>query len=180
MVTRPAPAAALLMHPKLVADLFPADLADRLARTVEFDPGAATADVSGIDRLDRVEILITGWGCPAIDPDVLDRAPRLRGIVHAAGTVKGHLHPAVFERGLAVSTAADANAVPVAEFTLSALVLAAKARSPPPATTPRARRCSSGRPPRTAACTAPWSASSAPPGSAAPSSGSWPTTASAP
>ncbi|WP_199041806.1 hydroxyacid dehydrogenase [Glycomyces salinus] len=126
MVTRPAPAAALLMHPKLVADLFPADLADRLARTVEFDPGAATADVSGIDRLDRVEILITGWGCPAIDPDVLDRAPRLRGIVHAAGTVKGHLHPAVFERGLAVSTAADANAVPVAEFTLSALVLAAK------------------------------------------------------
>lgn len=128
MVTRPArrPRAALLMRPQLVGDLFPADLADRLARTVAFDPGAATADLSAIDRLERVEILLTGWGCPVITAEVLDRAPRLRGIVHAAGTVKGHLDPEVFERGLAVSTAADANAVPVAEFTLGALVLAAK------------------------------------------------------
>jgi phosphoglycerate dehydrogenase-like enzyme len=73
-----------------------------------------------------VEVLVTGWGCPRIDADVLARAPRLRAVVHAAGSVKGHVDPAVFDRGVIVSSAAPANAVPVAEYTVAVVVLAAK------------------------------------------------------
>ena len=58
--------------------------------------------------------------------------PRLRAIIHAAGTVKGHVDPLCFERGIRVTSAAAANAVPVAEFTLAAILLAGK----------RAFRCS--------------------------------------
>ena len=55
----------------------------------------------------RAEILLTGWGCAAAStPTVLARAPRLRAIVHAAGTVKGHVDPACFERGVRVASAA--------------------------------------------------------------------------
>src|SRR5690606_18954688 len=57
---------------------------------------------------------------------VLAAAPRLRAIVHAAGTVKLHVTDACWERGLLVSSAAAANAVPVAEYTLAAILFANK------------------------------------------------------
>ncbi|MGZ0147312.1 hydroxyacid dehydrogenase [Kribbella sp. WER1] len=78
------------------------------------------------DELAAAEVLLTGWSCPRITADVLDAAPKLRAIVHAAGTVKTFVDPVVFERGIEVSSAAAANAIPVAEFTVAAVVLAAK------------------------------------------------------
>ncbi|MEV0796027.1 hydroxyacid dehydrogenase [Kribbella sp. NPDC050459] len=78
------------------------------------------------DDLADAEVLLTGWGCPRITADVLDTAPKLRAIVHAAGTIKTFVDPVVFERGVEVSSAAGANAVPVAEFTVAAIVMAGK------------------------------------------------------
>jgi phosphoglycerate dehydrogenase-like enzyme len=52
--------------------------------------------------------------------------PALRAILHAAGSVKGFLAPEVWSRGILVTTAADANARPVAEYTLAAILLAGK------------------------------------------------------
>jgi phosphoglycerate dehydrogenase-like enzyme len=76
--------------------------------------------------LGRADVLLTGWACPPIDDSVLQRSPRLGLIAHAAGTVKDHITPAVWERGVRVSSAAAANAVPVAEFTLAAMLFANK------------------------------------------------------
>lgn len=76
--------------------------------------------------LARAEILLTGWGCPRIDETVLPQAPTLRAIVHAAGTVKGHVAEECWDRGIAVTSAAAANALPVAEFTLAAILFANK------------------------------------------------------
>lgn len=76
--------------------------------------------------LKDTEILVTGWGCPFISREIIAAAPQLRLIAHAAGTVKYHLDPAVFEAGIAVTNAVDANAVPVAEFTLAMIILANK------------------------------------------------------
>ncbi|WP_061294835.1 hydroxyacid dehydrogenase [Herbidospora cretacea] len=78
-------------------------------------------------RLRTAEILVTGWGCPVLDAGALDAAPLLKAVVHAAGSVKGHVTPEVFARGIVVSSAADANAIPVAEFTLAMILLAGKA-----------------------------------------------------
>jgi phosphoglycerate dehydrogenase-like enzyme len=47
-------------------------------------------------------------------------------VIHAAGTVKGHVTEACFDRGLVVSSAAAANALPVAEYTLAAILFASK------------------------------------------------------
>jgi hypothetical protein len=46
--------------------------------------------------------------------------------VHAAGSVKHHVTDACWQRGLLVSSAAAANAEPVAEFTLAAILFANK------------------------------------------------------
>ncbi|MEV4357297.1 hydroxyacid dehydrogenase [Nonomuraea sp. NPDC049625] len=78
-------------------------------------------------RLRDIEVMITGWGCPLLTGEVLDAAPRLRAVLHAAGTVKTHLTDAsCWERGILVTSAANANAVPVAEYTLAAILHSGK------------------------------------------------------
>jgi phosphoglycerate dehydrogenase-like enzyme len=124
----PTTAVLALMRPVL-GELFPPDLIDRLARSVRLDPELV------LERFDTpeaaaalapAEILVTGWGCPRIDAALLDRAPRLRAVIHAAGSVKHIIDPECWERGIAVSSAAAANALPVAEYTHAVAVLAAK------------------------------------------------------
>ena len=82
------------------------------------------------DILRETEILVTGWGCPFISREVVAAAPALKLIAHAAGTVKYHLDPVVFEAGIAVTNSVAANAVPVAEYTLAMIILAAIIRLP--------------------------------------------------
>jgi phosphoglycerate dehydrogenase-like enzyme len=77
-------------------------------------------------RLAEVEVLITSWGCPPLDGPVLAGAPRLRAVLHAAGSVRAHVRQEVFDRGILVTTAADANAIPVARYTLAAILWAVK------------------------------------------------------
>ncbi|WP_395570649.1 hydroxyacid dehydrogenase [Streptomyces sp. BK79] len=76
--------------------------------------------------LAEVDLLITGWGCPRLDAQVLRAAPRLRAVVHTAGSVRGHVTEACWDRGVEVSSAAAANALPVAEYTLGMILLTGK------------------------------------------------------
>ncbi len=99
---------------------------EALCRIPDREPLMAFAEDRATALLADVEILLTGWGSPMIDAEVLARAPKLRAIVHAAGTVKQHLTDACWERGLLITSAAAANAVPVAEFTLAAILFANK------------------------------------------------------
>ncbi|WP_431772374.1 hydroxyacid dehydrogenase [Streptomyces cucumeris] len=122
-----SPAALFVMDPVHLPKLFPVPLLDRLAASVTIPAGAAVrpSEVTGADPA-AVEVLITGWGCEPLTAEVLDGLPRLRAVLHAAGSVKGHITPACWERGLLVSSAAAANALPVAEFTLATILLAGK------------------------------------------------------
>lgn len=117
------------LRPSLINDIFPPDLLTRLDRVVDCDTGSVlTATASPADRelLCRADILLTGWDCPVLDATALRHAPRLRAVVHAAGTVKNHTTPELFAAGIVVSSAAEANAQPVAEYTVAAAVLASK------------------------------------------------------
>ena len=123
------PTVALALVPALTEQLFSDALRARLrtiADLLDATPLTTFADQRAASLLARVEVLLTGWGSPRIDAAVLDRAPRLRAIVHAAGTVKGHVDPVCWQRGIVVTSAAAANAIPVAEFTLAAILFANK------------------------------------------------------
>lgn len=76
--------------------------------------------------LAEAEVLVGHWGCPLIGSDVVDRAPRLGLIAYAAGTVKFTVAEDVFDRDVRITSGAPANAEPVAEFTLAAILLANK------------------------------------------------------
>jgi len=99
---------------------------EALCEVPDREPLTAFAEARAPQLLAAAEILLTSWGCPVIDAQVLAQAPRLGAIVHAAGTVKQHLTAACWDRGLAVTSAAAANAVPVAEYTLGAILFANK------------------------------------------------------
>ncbi|WP_246001751.1 NAD(P)-dependent oxidoreductase [Allorhizocola rhizosphaerae] len=105
--------AAFALTPRLFADLFPEDVRKRIHAVATVVP----------DLTSDVEVLLTGWGCPRME---LARMPRLGTILHAAGSVKGYVSPEAFERGIVVSSAAQVNARPVAEYTVAALVLGLK------------------------------------------------------
>ncbi|MBA2895805.1 hydroxyacid dehydrogenase [Nonomuraea soli] len=118
------PRAALAMGAGVRDSVFGTEALGRLADLVDLHQEVVTGPDSA--PLADAEVLVTGWGAPAVDDRLLARAPRLRFISHAAGTVKTFVDPSVFGRGVRVSSAADANAVPVAEFTFAAIVFGAK------------------------------------------------------
>jgi len=123
------PLALLVMSPRLTEGMIRPAHRDRLASLCETpiaEPLPGFDDPRAQPLLDRVEVLLTGWGCPPLDAGVLARTPRLRLVAHAAGTVKNHVTPACFERSVRVVGAAAANAVPVAEYTLATILLAGK------------------------------------------------------
>jgi phosphoglycerate dehydrogenase-like enzyme len=123
----PHPLAALAMIPGVEAQvLAPAARAD-LDRFVELVAPTAI-DLNGLDPdvLAEVEIVVGSWGCNVLDDALLARMPKLRLLAYAAGTVKTTVTPATWEHGVVVSSAAAANAVPVAEFTFAAIVMIAK------------------------------------------------------
>ncbi|MFG2603615.1 hydroxyacid dehydrogenase [Streptomyces sp. NPDC048514] len=104
---------------------------DRLHTVARVDTACPVTTITGADpaaavRLAHAEVLFTHWGAPPLGEDALHRMPRLRAVVHAAGSVKHHTTDAVWKRGICVSSAAEANAVPVAEFTLAAVLFAGK------------------------------------------------------
>ncbi|HEY8966658.1 MAG TPA: hydroxyacid dehydrogenase [Candidatus Methylacidiphilales bacterium] len=74
----------------------------------------------------EVELLFSGWGMPRVDAAFLARFPRLRAIFYGAGSVKVFATPAMWERGIRVTTAASANAVPVGDFALSQILFSLK------------------------------------------------------
>jgi phosphoglycerate dehydrogenase-like enzyme len=117
------------MTPGNVTRIFPPDTLARLRELLDIDLSSVAGDFTGPRaraRLAETEILITGWGCPVLDADTLDAAPKLRAVLHAAGSVKSFATPEVWERGIVVSSAAAANALPVAEYTLAMILLAGK------------------------------------------------------
>ncbi|MEV5613033.1 hydroxyacid dehydrogenase [Streptomyces sp. NPDC052225] len=117
------------MGAQVVERVFPPELRERLARSVELAGPPLTGPLDGPDAaraLGAAEVLVTGWDCPPLTAQVLARAPALRAVIHAAGSVRPIVTDAVWERGLLVSSAADANAGPVVAFTLAAVTFAAK------------------------------------------------------
>ncbi|MES4893273.1 hydroxyacid dehydrogenase [Streptomyces sp. NPDC096012] len=123
------PQAVFAMTDRNVPHLFPPDLLARLRACVDVDPTLVARDFAEPrvrQALARTEVLITGWGCPRLDAAALDAAPKLRAVLHAAGSVKGFTTPEVWRRGILVSSAAAANALPVAEYTLAMILLTGK------------------------------------------------------
>jgi phosphoglycerate dehydrogenase-like enzyme len=119
------PAIWVTLRPSLHQILFSSE-SDQLLRTLgeitfhEREKNLSTQEL--VEGIGHYEVVVTGWGAPKFDNDVLNAAGRLRLIAHTAGSIKAMLPPPVFAHGIAVTHAAVAIAPAVAEMTL-ALIL---------------------------------------------------------
>jgi phosphoglycerate dehydrogenase-like enzyme len=123
------PKLAFAMAADKTRHVFDAEALVRLARGCDIVRAEPLEELSSPEAraiLGQIDILVTGWGCPMVTEEVIRAAPNLKLIAHAAGTVKFTVAPAVYEAGVRVTHAADANAVPVAEFTLASIIFANK------------------------------------------------------
>ncbi|QDU71464.1 hydroxyacid dehydrogenase [Mucisphaera calidilacus] len=99
-----------------ISDLMPMS-SDPLPTAEAFAPGVVHRDV---------EVILSTWGLPRLGPERLDQFPSLRLICHGAGSIAPFVTPDIWERGIRITTATDANAVPVAEFTFATIIYALK------------------------------------------------------
>ncbi|CAA9270547.1 MAG: D-3-phosphoglycerate dehydrogenase [uncultured Chloroflexi bacterium] len=102
---------------------FRPEAVDEIARLVDLDrnvPDTLTDDWLR-PRLEGVDGVISGWGSPALTEERLAGAPKLRYALHSAGSVKSMVTEAVWRRGIRVTSAANVNGRPVAQFVLGLL-----------------------------------------------------------
>ena len=78
-----------------------------------------------LSNLHDIQVIFSTWGMFPLTEAQLDRLPRLEAMFFAGGTVK-HFAKLFLKRKIIVTSAAIANAVPVAEFTLGQILLANK------------------------------------------------------
>lgn len=123
------PKIALAMLDGLVAHAFTAEHLERLATAgeiIDLRPLTSFDEDRAATVLTDAEVLVGHWGCPTLTPEVLAVAPHLELFAYAAGTVKWQVTDAVWERGMVVTSAAAANALPVAEYAVAMVLLANK------------------------------------------------------
>jgi phosphoglycerate dehydrogenase-like enzyme len=78
------------------------------------------------DLLARAEAIFSGWGGPRMDRAFLEAAPKLEAVFYGAGSVRSITPPEFWERGIVITSAVAANAIPVAEYTLACTIFGLK------------------------------------------------------
>lgn len=121
------PRALLSMWADVLPEVFPPAGRARLEAAVDLlhpDP-IGSLDGPAAAHLADVEVLVTSWGAVPVDGELLVRAPGLRGVFHAAGSVKSTVPAEGWASGLTVSSAAAIGAGPVVDYTVAMVALAA-------------------------------------------------------
>lgn len=118
----------IIMTDRFVDSVYSEETREEISRHIELLAAPLTAEecVEYPDLLEQTEVIFSGWGAPVFDALFLEKAPNLEAIFYAGGTMKRLLTDDVWDRGIRVTTANVANAIPVAEYTLSQIVFSLK------------------------------------------------------
>ncbi len=120
-------AAIICERPDLVDYVFAAGRREALAKAVSLHP--VILDSKNIEaeapKLKDIEAVFATWGMPNLPPEKIALLPSLKAVFYAAGSVKSFAGN-FLDRGIIVSSAWRANAIPVAEFTLAQILLSCK------------------------------------------------------
>lgn len=97
-----------------------------LADVLNDDPPAHIDQNFLRKNLPEADIVFTSWDTAKLDADVLDAAPHLRLVCHAAGSVRPVVSDTLWQRDIRVTSAASAISYGVAEFCLGLILTATK------------------------------------------------------
>lgn len=119
--------AAIFGHPERVREVYGLGRLEALAQRVDLlpEPIHERNFDAFADRLADVRVAFGTWGVPRLDATRLAKLPKLEVLLYAAGSVQGFA-AGLLERGVKVSSAWHANAIPVSQYTVAQIVLANK------------------------------------------------------
>ncbi len=118
------PLAALLAKPFPLGYAYDAATLQTLRALLELEDGGSAAATEQTPS--EAELILSGWGVPPLDDAFFRKYPRTRAVFHAAGSIRNFMTDLAWERGVRVTTAAQINARPVAEFTFAQILLSLK------------------------------------------------------
>lgn len=119
---------AILMDAPLCATLFaPADMAAlHTIGEISANPADKVEKADVLHLIQDADIAITSWGVPQLDEEILNQAPGLQLVAHAAGSVKSIVSDALYSRGIRVISSAQAMSVGVSDTALGLTIAACK------------------------------------------------------
>ena len=117
-----------VMNESFVDLVYPAPVQQEIEKLTDIvSPPLSASDIlQDTSILKDVEVLFSGWDGLQFDEKLLDAAANLKAIFHAAGSIKPIVTDAFWERDIMITSAYEANAVPVAEYTLSQILFSLK------------------------------------------------------
>ncbi|ATC65426.1 glycerate dehydrogenase [Nibricoccus aquaticus] len=102
------------------------DAAVRQRLEIVAPPLNGAALLKNLHLLQDVEVIMGGWGMRVMDETFLEAAPKLRAVFLGAGSVKAVVSEPFWRRGIEIVSAYSMNAIPVAEFTVAAIIFSLK------------------------------------------------------
>lgn len=113
-----------VMAPKLFDAVYVPETRKQIQALIQIEDWVTDLKTMAVDP--EVEVLLGGWGMPTLTREILDKLPNLKVIFYAGGTMKGIITDTVWQRGIRITTANQANAQPVAEFALGQILVSMK------------------------------------------------------
>jgi phosphoglycerate dehydrogenase-like enzyme len=118
----------IILDPRSFGLIYGNDHKNEIARRVELlaEPMDRQEALKRPDLLAEAEVIFSGWGAPKLDAEFLALAPKLRAFFYGAGSIRHFTPDEFWARGITICSAYAMNAVPVAEYTLAAVLLSLK------------------------------------------------------
>ncbi|MGC3990863.1 MAG: hydroxyacid dehydrogenase [Chthoniobacteraceae bacterium] len=128
MLSNHRPHALFILDSEFLPLIYGLDERSELERLAHFyaPPQTRESIAKNPDLLAEAEVIFSGWGAPRLDETFLEKAPKLRAIFYAAGTINHITTDAFWQRNLTITSAYAANARPVAEYTLGMILVSLK------------------------------------------------------
>ena len=113
-------------RPEHVATVFSADVIERIRKSVELPDQVYSPDDLGKVDFSDVEFIFSTWGARSLSSEEWKTYfPKLTHFFYAAGATDTFARP-LLEIGVHISSSWRANAIPVAEYTVSVILLGLK------------------------------------------------------
>lgn len=71
------------------------------------------------EKIKDIDILVTGWGTPVLDEEVMSHAEKLKMVAHTGGSVRPYVSDVVYEKGVTVISGNEVFAQSVAESVIA-------------------------------------------------------------
>lgn len=119
--------AILMGSPQKIENVYSCGRLERIASLTELYPAVVPAEQIEKDpgRFKEVRYIFSTWGMPALTSEQIKLLPNLESVFYAAGSVQKFARP-FLNKNIKIISAWAANAVPVAEYTLSQILLGCK------------------------------------------------------